>query len=172
MVAEEKEKNASSQPLSRGKKNATAASTVTAIATAATTINSSISTVLSRVNDDNNLKISSSDNSDATTVILVEETNFTDLNNAIDDSTGKESILDYISKNKETYKKKADVEVEKVLDRSTADWLCDNCNGQNFAKLLSGVVRTKCCKCQAVRGSGGSLVLSLAEVREAMCNIL
>ena len=77
---------------------------------------------------------------------------------------GGGSITDYITKNKENYKKKVVEEVEKALDRATADWICDNCNGQNFAKLLSGVVRTKCFKCQTVRSASCSLVLSVAEV--------
>jgi Ca2+/Na+ antiporter len=72
---------------------------------------------------------------------------------------------DFITKNKEIYKKKNIEESEKILDRQTADWICDNCNSQNFAKLLSGVLRVKCFKCQTARGSTCSLVLSVAEVR-------
>ena len=75
------------------------------------------------------------------------------------------SSEDYIAKNKEIYKKKNTEESEKILDRLTADWMCDNCNAQNFAKLLSGVQRVKCFKCQSVRGTSCSLVLSVAEVR-------
>ena len=152
MVAEEKEKNASSQPPSRGKKAATANPVVN-------------NTLASAKEQDDNLKMPALESRDNQT-ILNDTQSLTDLKSAIDEINGNDGTTDYITKNKENFKKKADVEVEKVLDRATADWLCDNCNGQNFAKLLSGVVRTKCCKCQAVRGNGGSLVLSLAEVRE------
>ena len=151
MVAEEKEKNSSSQSSTRGKK-----------AVIATTLNS---TSASGKDENNNLKLSALESIDDNT-ILNNSQSLTELKSAIDDINITDSTTDYVAKNKENFKKKSDVEVEKVLDRATADWLCDNCNGQNFAKLLSGVVRTKCCKCQAVRGSGGSLVLSLAEVRE------
>jgi ribosomal protein L37AE/L43A len=82
------------------------------------------------------------------------------------------STNDFITKNKEIYKKKNIEESEKILDRQTADWICDNCNSQNFAKLLSGVLRVKCFKCQTARGSSCSLVLSVAEVRTRTYNEL
>ena len=74
---------------------------------------------------------------------------------------------DFIQKNKDNIqKKKSNVEKEKesVLDKATSDWICDECNAQNFAKLLSGLLRLKCFKCQSPRGSTTQLVLSVAEV--------
>ena len=82
------------------------------------------------------------------------------------------STDDFISKNKEIYKKKNIEESEKILDRQTADWICDNCNSQNFAKLLSGVLRVKCFKCQTARGATCSLVLSVAEVRTRIYDVI
>jgi hypothetical protein len=95
------------------------------------------------------------------------------------DPTGKSEINpetvyspdDFITKNKEIYKKKNIEESEKILDRQTADWICDNCSSQNFAKLLSGMLRVKCFKCQTARGSSCSLVLSVAEVRTSTYDV-
>ena len=36
------------------------------------------------------------------------------------------------------------------IDKTTADWLCDQCNAQNFAKLLSGVMRIICFRCYLI----------------------
>jgi hypothetical protein len=65
---------------------------------------------------------------------------------------------------KQIYKKKPPEIKEKVLDKATSDWLCDNCDAQNFAKLLSGNLRVKCFKCSTTRGKSCVLVLSVAEV--------
>ena len=51
-----------------------------------------------------------------------------------------------------------------VLDPSTADWLCCSCNQQNFAKLNSGTLRTKCFKCGVVRSEECEMVASTAPV--------
>jgi hypothetical protein len=65
---------------------------------------------------------------------------------------------------KQVYKKKKPDVSEKVLDKATADWLCDNCDAQNFAKLMSGNLRVKCFKCSTTRGASCNLVLSVAEI--------
>jgi hypothetical protein len=65
---------------------------------------------------------------------------------------------------KQVYKKKKPDVSEKVLDKATSDWLCDNCDAQNFAKLLSGNSRVKCFKCSTTRGASCVLVLSVAQV--------
>jgi HrpA-like RNA helicase len=44
------------------------------------------------------------------------------------------------------------------LDPETADWLCGSCNTQNFAKLASGQLRSKCFKCGAVKSDACELV--------------
>ena len=63
------------------------------------------------------------------TQTIVDDTqSLTDLKSAIDEINGNDGTTDYITKNKDNFKKKADVEVEKVLDRATADWLCDTYN--------------------------------------------
>lgn len=60
------------------------------------------------------------------------------------------------------------VDVPAKLDRETADWLCDACGSQNFAKLLNGQPRVKCFRCQTPKSSTCSLVASAnnAEVSE------
>jgi len=54
-----------------------------------------------------------------------------------------------------------------TLDPGTADWLCCSCNQQNFAKLQSGVLRTKCFKCGAARTAECEMVASTAPVAVA-----
>ena len=92
-----------------------------------------------------------------------------DVSKNADAETQEEEVnkYDFIQKNKDNIqKKKSNVEKEKesVLDKSTSDWICDECNAQNFDKLLSGLIRLKCFKCQSPRGSTTQLVLSIAEV--------
>ena len=80
---------------------------------------------------------------------------------------GETNKYDFIQKNKDNIQKKksnAEKEKDSVLDKATSDWICDECNAQNFAKLLSGLLRLKCFKCQSPRGSSTQLVLSVAEV--------
>ena len=157
MVADDKEeKNAVSGPNGRGKKSATATSSSTSTSSACvvvkeakeeiTAISEKITDVSNSVKsvEDKNTDLDSSENTDLTSDTKIE--------------------LDFIAKNKEKFQKKKNDEVEKTLDLESADWLCDECNAQNFAKLLSGVKRLKCFKCQAVRGSTSSLVKSVAEV--------
>lgn len=153
MVADDKEeKNAISGQSGRGKKSATSTSTSTAcivvkeakeeiraVSEKNTDVGNSVNSV-----EDKNTDLESSENTDSTSDTKIE--------------------LDFIAKNKEKFQKKKNDEVEKALDLDSADWLCDECNAQNFAKLLSGVKRLKCFKCQAVRGSTTSLVKSVAEV--------
>jgi hypothetical protein len=157
MVADDKEeKNAISGQNGRGKKSATAAATATSTSSACVVVkeakeeitaisekNTDVSNSVNAV-EDKNTDLESSENTDVTSDTKIE--------------------LDYIAKNKEKFQKKKNDEVEKTLDSDSADWLCDECNAQNFAKLLSGVKRLKCFKCQAVRGSTSSLVKSVAEV--------
>ena len=152
MVADDKEeKNASSSQNSRGKKSATATATSSACVvkvakeeiTAISEKNAVISNFVESV-EDKNTDLESSENTDLTSDTTIE--------------------LDFVAKNKEKFQKKKNDEVEKILDLDSADWLCDECNAQNFAKLLSGAKRLKCFKCQAVRGSTTSLVKSVAEV--------
>ena len=50
------------------------------------------------------------------------------------------------------------------LDATTADWLCCTCNQQNFAKLQSGILRTKCFKCGALKTPECELVASTAPI--------
>lgn len=49
-----------------------------------------------------------------------------------------------------------------VIDRATADWLCVQCNTQNFATLANGVPRTKCFKCQSPKSDTCELVVRVA----------
>ena len=56
--------------------------------------------------------------------------------------------------------KKAPARVNIVLDRNTADWLCDSCSNQNFAQLKSGLPRVKCFKCQTPKSASCTLVAS------------
>ena len=49
-----------------------------------------------------------------------------------------------------------------VIDRATADWLCVQCNTQNFATLANGVSRTKCFKCQFPKSDTCELVVRVA----------
>ena len=175
MVAEEKEKNSSNSTSTRGKKsintNSTSASSVS--------VKSDVS------GKSENLKVSGND-STANTVIssdetlsmdskmtdITNDTNSNNKNSNNNNNNDDNNPSDYITKNKESYQKMKTDETEKVLNRATADWLCDNCNAQNFAKLLSGVERTKCFKCQYVRGSNCSLVLSVAEVNSYFSSFL
>lgn len=93
-----------------------------------------------------------------------EKKNDSNTENNLDNKRDKkiEKFKENYSKN---HKKKGSEPAEKVLDKATSDWLCDNCDAQNFAKLLSGILRLKCFKCNTVRGNSGVLVLSVAEVR-------
>ena len=68
------------------------------------------------------------------------------------------------------YVKQAAPAPEVKLDRATADWLCDDCGNQNFAKLLSGVPRLKCFKCQAKKSATCELVISAAAAAAAEAN--
>ena len=47
-----------------------------------------------------------------------------------------------------------------VIDPSTADWLCEKCGIQNFNKLQSGAIRSKCHRCSAPRTDSCILVTS------------
>lgn len=161
MVSDDKEeKNAASTQIGRGKKSANGPVTST----------SSLCVVMKEEKEEI-VTISSSisgSNSAATNSVksVVEKLTDSELSENTDLSSDPKIIeLDFIAKNKEKFQKKKNDEVEKTLDRDSADWLCDECNAQNFAKLLSGVKRLKCFKCQAVRGSSNSLVKSVAEVR-------
>ena len=51
-----------------------------------------------------------------------------------------------------------------VLSAAIADWLCISCNQQNFAKLQSGVMRTKCFKCGNAKSDDCELVVSTQAV--------
>ena len=154
MVADDKEeKNASSTQNGRGKKSATATS------------NSSAGVVVKEAKEE--ITATSEKNAVVSSSVTSVEDKNTDLESSeITDLTSSDTTieLDFMAKNKEKFQKKKNDEVEKTLDLDSADWLCDECNAQNFAKLLSGVKRLKCFKCQAVRGSSSSLVKSVAEV--------
>jgi hypothetical protein len=92
----------------------------------------------------------------------IDGVNIKDINESNTTNDKNESF--FIQKNKENFHKKTVVVAERVLDRASADWLCDNCNGHNFARLLSGVLRTKCFKCMVAKSGSCVLVLSVAEV--------
>lgn len=47
-----------------------------------------------------------------------------------------------------------------VLDKATADWMCDACASQNYATLASGQPRTKCFRCQKQKSDSCVLVAS------------
>ena len=75
--------------------------------------------------------------------------------------TGKPGSTPAVSyetyKDKNTKQKAKDKE-QLMIDKATADWLCDSCGNQNFATLATGAVRTKCFKCQTARGDSAALV--------------
>jgi hypothetical protein len=157
MVADDKEeKNAISGQNGRGKKSSTSNSTSTST--------SSASVVVKETKEE--ITAVSEKNTDVSNSVNAVEDKNTDLESSenTDSNSDTKIELDFIAKNKEKFQKKKNDEVEKTLDLDSADWLCDECNAQNFAKLLSGVKRLKCFKCQAVRGSTSSLVKSVAEV--------
>ncbi len=54
------------------------------------------------------------------------------------------------------------------LDEETADWLCDSCGSQNFAKLASGIKRIKCFKCQVAKSTSCVLVASTKSVASSV----
>lgn len=54
--------------------------------------------------------------------------------------------------------KKSAVGVAAEIDPRTADWLCERCGSQNFNKLQSGAVRTKCFRCSAAKADTCILV--------------
>ena len=167
MVSDDKEeKNAASTQIGRGKKSANGPVTSTS--------SSSLCVVMKEEKEE--IVIISSSISGSTSGVtnsvksVGEKTTDLELSENTDLSFDTKIIeLDFIAKNKEKFQKKKNDEVEKILDRDSADWLCDECNAQNFAKLLSGVKRLKCFKCQAVRGSSNSLVKSVAEVSIVWC---
>ena len=47
-----------------------------------------------------------------------------------------------------------------TLDPTTADWLCVGCNTQNYARLATGQLRTKCFKCGGTKSDACELVQS------------
>ena len=165
MVSDDKEeKNAVSNQIGRGKKSANGPVTSTSSSTLCVVMKEEkeeIVTISSSISVCNSVK---SVGEKITDLELSENTDLSLDKNIIE--------LDFIAKNKEKFQKKKNDEVEKTLDRDSADWLCDECNAQNFAKLLSGVKRLKCFKCQAVRGSSNSLVKSVAEVSVMWCVVL
>jgi hypothetical protein len=55
-----------------------------------------------------------------------------------------------------------------VLNRDTADWLCDSCGNQNFAKLASGVQRARCFRCQTPKSDSCQQVASTASATTAV----
>jgi hypothetical protein len=55
-----------------------------------------------------------------------------------------------------------------VLNRDTADWLCDSCGNQNFSKLASGVQRVRCFRCQTPKSDSCQLVASTASATAAV----
>ena len=54
--------------------------------------------------------------------------------------------------------KKSSLSTAAVIDPSTADWLCEKCGNQNFNKLQSGALRSKCYRCSAPRTEACILV--------------
>ena len=57
------------------------------------------------------------------------------------------------------------VHMEINLDRATADWLCDQCNSQNFAVFANGDPRLKCFKCRAPKTDTCELVATMASIK-------
>ena len=55
-----------------------------------------------------------------------------------------------------------------ALDEETADWLCESCGSQNFAKLASGIKRVKCFKCQVAKPSTCVLVASARTIASSV----
>ena len=53
--------------------------------------------------------------------------------------------------------------VTPTFDSESSDWLCDSCGNQNFAKLPSGLLRSKCFKCQAPKSDACTLVASCTD---------
>lgn len=55
-----------------------------------------------------------------------------------------------------------------ALDEETADWLCESCGSQNFAKLASGIKRIKCFKCQVAKSTSCVLVASTKTIASSV----
>jgi len=68
------------------------------------------------------------------------------------------------------YNKNKSTNVAPVLNRDTADWLCDNCGHQNFACLASGLPRLKCFRCQTPKSATCQLVGSSADTAPSSDN--
>lgn len=49
-----------------------------------------------------------------------------------------------------------------TVSPSLSDWLCESCGTQNFARLASGAMRTRCLKCQTPKSDSSVLVSQTA----------
>ena len=79
--------------------------------------------------------------------------------------TLQQSTVEKISLN-QTIKQSTEEKILTVesLDPEVADWLCDSCGNQNYAKLASGLPRLKCFKCQTLKSNKAVLVSSTSVV--------
>eukprot|EP01035_Chromulina_nebulosa_P035295 gene35295-47426_t len=68
------------------------------------------------------------------------------------------SQLNKLEESSSSFKKSFVSSIAEVIDPSTADWLCEKCGNQNFNKLQSGAMRSKCYRCSAPKTEACILV--------------